>query len=236
MYHRGDLRILIILHVENEGPGALGEGFAALGAEIHTARLYAGDPLPQDPREADAIVSMGGPMDVYAEERYPFLREETAFLARAIEAEVPLLGVCLGAQIIAKAAGAPVRLGAAKELGWCEVDLTEEGRRDGLFLALPESFVVFQWHEDTFEIPAGGVRLASSPECANQAFRIRRAYGLQFHLEATREMLAAWFEPPPRAVPYLMTYRRLEHDLVRQARFLSENFLRVARRAQSHGG
>ena len=139
------------------------------------------------------MLSMGGPMNVYEEQRYPFLRDETRFLQEAAARDLPVLGICLGAQMIAKAAGAAVTKNRVEEVGWGTVSLTGEGLADPLFRGLPATLPVFQWHGDTFGIPAGGTLLATGEDCHHQALRFRRSYGLQFHLEADRALLAEWF-------------------------------------------
>lgn len=134
---------------------------------------------------------MGGPMS--ANDNLPFLQRELSLIAEAVRSEIPLLGVCLGAQLIAKALGEKVYRNPAKEIGWAPVTFTEAGRRDPLFAGLSASEMVFHWHEDTFDLPRNAELLASSAACRNQAFRAgNRIYGLQFHLEVTPVMIARW--------------------------------------------
>jgi len=227
--HKGgtDMKALVIMHVEAEGPGTLGHYLEAIQASVHTARLYAGDPLPAP--AFDVIISMGGPMNVYEEERYPFLREETSFLERAISAGVPTLGICLGAQLIAKACGAAVKKAPGREVGFSSVDLTLEGRQDALFQRLPESLPVFQWHEDTFDLPPGSFLLATSPRCPNQAFRYLNAYGLQFHVEVTRNLLWQWFGAGLEGREMVHRLSWLEPAFSRRAQTLYANFFARAR-------
>jgi len=222
------MRVLVIMHVENEGPGVFGELLRAAGAEVLVARLHLGDALP-DPRELDAVLSMGGPMNVYEEQRYPFLRDETRFLQIAAEQNLPVLGICLGAQMIAKAAGAAVTRNPVEEVGWSMVDLTDEGLADPLFRGLPGVLPVFQWHGDTFAIPEGGALLATGTGCYNQAFRFRRSYGLQFHLEADRALLAEWFAGKEAEIDILRRCDKLAPAVARFARTLFANFLEIAR-------
>ncbi len=219
------MRVLIFEHVESEGPGTLGEFLLSAGASLCTVRLYAGDDVPRDPCAFDAVVSMGGPMNVYEEGRYPFLREETDFLRTAVHADMPVLGICLGAQMIAKACGARVGRSPEKEVGWSTVSLTEDGIRDALFRGLPRAFVVLQWHEDMFEIPQGASLLATSPACPHQAFRFRNAYGFQFHIEATRAMIGRWFAQMPGCAEMLDRYDAMQGTLQDQARCLYANLL-----------
>ncbi|MBI5570999.1 MAG: type 1 glutamine amidotransferase [Desulfomonile tiedjei] len=218
------MNILVMEHVESEGPGTFGTFLETRGARLHAARLYAGDPLPSDLDRFAAIVSMGGPMNVYEEESYPFLREETKLLRRAINEDRFVLGVCLGAQLIAKAGGAEVTLSPQKEVGWGQVMLTDAGKEDALFQGLPDSLTVFQWHGDMFHIPASGTLLARGNECPHQAFRHRNAFGLQFHVEVTGEMLRDWFADLPDLEPIMQEFGELEHQLARHAARMYENF------------
>jgi GMP synthase-like glutamine amidotransferase len=196
--------------------------------------LNRGEPMPE-PGDQDAAIVLGGPMNVYEEAIHPFLREEDRFLRAAAECGLPVLGICLGAQLIAKAAGAAVTKNRVKEVGWYTVTLTEDGVRDPLFRELPPSLTVLQWHEDTFEIPARGALLATGRDCLNQAFRVGNSWGLQFHLEVTRPMLREWFGGQPGSNLILHQYDRLTPEIGRFARSLGENFLDFARRATARG-
>ena len=223
------MNILVIMHVESEGPGTLGTFFETVNAEIHTVRLYAGHSLPTDPSTFDAVVSMGGPMNVYEEGQYPFLKDETVFLRKALDANLPMMGICLGAQMIAKAADAAVTKSPEEEVGWGNVRLTDAGRRDVLFQGLPESFDVLQWHGDMFHIPEGGKLLASSGPCPNQAFRYRNAFGLQFHLEVTSDIIQEWFADSAQLAEILQGYEERELRLTRHSQTMYKNFLTLIR-------
>lgn len=184
--------ILIIKHIDIEGPGTLGAFFEETGWKMKIVELDKGDRLLLI-NEYEAIISLGGPMNVYEEAKYPFLKEEDKLIKMALQKETPILGICLGAQILAKACGARVMKSTQKEIGWQKVNLTDEGKRDPLFENMPGQLPVFQWHEDTFDIPEKGLHLAQSPACPNQAFRFgSNAYGLQFHIEVTPEMIESW--------------------------------------------
>ncbi len=184
--------VLIVKHIEVEGPGlieyCLNQGnipyqILNLQTVIHFPRL---DDLTH-------IVLLGGPMNVYEEGLYPFLREEDLSIKEAIQRGKSILGICLGAQLIAKALGAKVFKAPMKEIGWYDVSLTKIGSNDPLFSTLPKTFPVFQWHEDTFEIPKAAKLLATSNLVTHQAFRYgEKVYGLQFHLEVTEEMIQEW--------------------------------------------
>ncbi|MEK6576640.1 MAG: type 1 glutamine amidotransferase [Nitrospirota bacterium] len=183
---------LIIKHIDIEGPGRLGEFLASKGTPLDYIELENGDHVPENPDDYRFIIILGGPMNVYEEDKYPYLKDEDRFIKDAIKRGTPILGICLGAQLIAKAAGAKVFANPAKEIGWYNVTLTKEGLEDPLFRGLDREFSVFQWHGDTFFIPEGGVMLAGSKLCKNQAFRYRSAYGLQFHVEVTEGMIKEW--------------------------------------------
>jgi GMP synthase (glutamine-hydrolysing) len=219
------LKALIIVHWPGEGPGTLEPFLRNAGIELTIAELFKGDQIPARPEGFDLIVSMGGPMNVYAEDQYPFLRTETELLRSAIPANIPVLGICLGAQMIAKALNAEVKLAAAKEVGWHTVELTDAGKRDVLFQGLPGSLDVLQWHEDMFTIPEGGVLLASSDACPHQAFRCRNAYGLQFHVEVDKDIVTGWFEHEPQRDEILPHMDRMQPILLAEAERVYENFL-----------
>ncbi len=223
------MRALVIMHVESEGPGVFGELLQAAGAEVRIARLHLGDALPAVD-SIDAVLSMGGPMNVYEEPRYPFLRDETRFLQAAAARDLPVLGICLGAQMIAKAAGAAVTKNHVEEIGWSSVELTDAGAADPLFRGLPTLLPVFQWHGDTFAIPDGGTLLATGNDCHHQAFRFKRSYGLQFHLEADRALLSAWFAGNEAGGEILRRCDKLAPAVAILARTLFANFLEIARR------
>jgi GMP synthase-like glutamine amidotransferase len=169
------------------------------GAAIERVELDEGERVP-DGRAFDAIVAMGGPMSVNDEDTLPWLAEEKAFISEAVRARTPFWGVCLGVQLLAASLGARVYTGEEPEVGLLPVDLTEEGRSDPLFGELPRRLITLQWHSDTFDLPAGAVRLASSPSYPNQAFRFANAYGVQFHLEVSNEMAREWAAVPVYAV------------------------------------
>lgn len=187
--------ILIIKHISIEGPGIIEDYLRECKREYGIVELDKGEILPSTLDGVDAIISLGGPMGAYEDDKYKFLRQECEFLKSAQENKIPILGICLGAQLLAKALGAEVKKAPQVEIGWYRVNLTQRGRTDPLFRGIGEELLVFQWHEDQFDIPEGGNLLAYSIPCFNQAFRFgENAYGLQFHIEVTPGMIELWFE------------------------------------------
>jgi GMP synthase-like glutamine amidotransferase len=180
------MRLAILQHVPFEGPAAIAEWAKSRGAEIVTYHIYNGDVAPAH-NTFDFLVIMGGPMSVNDTGTLQWLAPEIAAVRDAIDAGKIVLGVCLGAQMIAKALGGRVYPGPEKEIGWFEVKRTEvEGAT--LFSSLPWRFLAFHWHGEVFDLPAGAVRLAETEVTPNQAFQIGdRVLGLQFHMESTRE-------------------------------------------------
>jgi len=183
------MNVAILQHVPFEGPAAIGPALEGLGATVAVTRLYAGDSLPAI-ETIGGLVIMGGPMSVHDTADYPWLEGELSYVRDILRAgEKPVLGVCLGAQLMAAALGAAVTRNPEREIGWWPVERADSCPPlwSGV---LPSRFDALHWHGETFAIPEGAVRLAGSAACANQAFAWgRRALGLQFHLETTRESL-----------------------------------------------
>lgn len=178
------MRVYVLQHVPFEELGNIQPWLAQQNAEVHYCRLYANDPLP-DVNETDLLIVLGGPMSVNDESHYPWLVAEKAFLAQAIAAEKPIVGICLGAQLIANSQGARIYSNYAKEIGWFDITAVAAS---GDVLPLPATMHVFHWHGETFELPAKAVLLASSVACNNQIFQLgQRVIGLQCHLETTAD-------------------------------------------------
>ena len=185
------MHIHCLQHVPFEGPAAIAVWAANAGHSFSATPLYEQADLPRQD-DFDWLVVMGGPMGVYDESAFPWLATEKVFLREAIAAGKTVIGVCLGAQLLADALGGRVYRGREKEIGWFSIELTETARASHLFGFLPSRFEVFHWHGDTFEIPQGAVRLARSEGCDNQAFLYEeRVLGLQFHLESTPQSVGA---------------------------------------------
>ena len=192
------MRVLVLQHIACEPPGVYEDVLVEVGAEIVRVELDEGEALP-DWRGFDAIVAMGGPMSVNDEIDHPWLVAEKRLIREAVAAGVPYWGACLGVQLLASSLGARVYAGAAPEVGILDVELTDAGRSDPVFAGLPAVFGTLQWHGDTFDLPDGAELLASSPAYRGQAFRVDRAYGVQFHLEVSQEMAEAWADVPAYA-------------------------------------
>jgi GMP synthase (glutamine-hydrolysing) len=193
------MEMLVLQHIACEPPGVYEDALGDRGATIHRVELDEGDRLP-DWREFDAIVAMGGPMSANDEEELPWLRDEKALIAEAVRARLPFFGACLGVQLLAASLGAEVVAGPAPEVGLLPVFLTDAAAGDPVFADVPRELLTLQWHGDTFSLPDSAVLLASSPAYPNQAFRWgRHAYGVQFHLEVSREMAQEWAGVPSYA-------------------------------------
>lgn len=192
------MRVLVLQHIACEPPGAYEDVLLERDAEIVRVELDEGGALP-DWREFDAIVAMGGPMSVNDEDEHPWLRAEKRSIGEAVRAGVPFWGACLGVQLLAASLGARVYAGPAPEVGLLKVHLTPEGRTDPVLAGVPEELLTLQWHGDTFDVPDGAVSLAASAMYPNQALRFGRAYGVQFHLEVSRDLAVAWGAVPTYA-------------------------------------
>lgn len=178
------MRIHTLQHVPFEGPANFAQWFSSRGHSMASTPIYEnGASLP--PLDSfDFLLIMGGPMSVNDEREFPWLADEKRFVEKAVNAGKTIVGVCLGAQMIASVLGSRVYRNREKEIGWFPVRLTDEGLKSPLFKGFPGQFTVFHWHGETFDIPAGASRLAESSACANQAFEYGgRVVGLQFHME-----------------------------------------------------
>lgn len=186
------MRVLSIIHGPNARSGIFGEVVRAGGHEL-VERSYAfGEPPPEPPEAYDGVMVFGGAMNVHEVHGHPWLSNELQVLERLLEDEVPVLGVCLGSQMLAAAAGAEVTRAPEPEIGWHEIETTPEAADDPLLGGAPERFIGFQWHSYQFDQPNGAVVLARSPVCL-QAYRLGdSAWGIQFHAEVTKETVSEW--------------------------------------------
>lgn len=187
------MRVLVVENMENAHLGQVGTALAERQAEIDLRRPFAGDALPPEPSGYDGLVVLGGDQTALDDHTHPYMPELAGLMRSFAESDRAVLGICLGAQLLARGFGAENILGARLEFGWCHVALTGEGAADPFLSAVPEEFSIFQWHSDTFSLPEGAVRLATNAATANQAFRIgRAAYGTQFHFEANSALVKEW--------------------------------------------
>lgn len=183
--------VFIFQHLEEEPPGIITQILEEKGAKFQIIHLYKDEELPSF-EGCRALVVMGGSMGVNEVEKYPFLAKEISFIKGIIDAGRPCLGICLGSQLIAGALGARIYPGTVKEIGWYKIKLTSAGLKDPLFRDFRKT-TVFQWHSDAFDLPEKAMHLASSEDFPNQAFRYGEStYALQFHPEATQEMISTW--------------------------------------------
>jgi GMP synthase (glutamine-hydrolysing) len=190
-------KLLVCQHVAFEILGTLDPLLRDAGFRIRYVN-FGRDPHARPSLESyQGLVILGGPMNVDELDAHPHLRTELELIEAALKTNVPMLGICLGAQLIAKALGARVRRNAVKEIGWYDLSVSAAGKADPLLGHLRENEKIFQWHGDTFDVPAGGVHLASSPTCENQAFRYGTSvYGFQFHLEVDQPLIKRWLQVP----------------------------------------
>lgn len=183
-------RVYALQHLAAEPIGVIGDALEVRGIDAEYIRVFDGESVPSDMNGAAGLVVMGGPMGVYERHEYPFLPHEIRLIEAALKAEKPVLGICLGSQLLASALGAEVRKADHKEIGWFRVTLTEGAITDPLFSGVERSFTAYHWHGDVFDLPRGAVSLASSVQTQRQAFAYQgRAYGLLFHLEATHKIV-----------------------------------------------
>ena len=223
----------MIYIIQNDPEVPAGNILDNLPVPCRVLHLYLGEPLPR-PEEISALIILGGAMGANDDLKHPFLTELKALIRQAVTASIPYLGICLGGQLLAASLGAKVASNRWEELGTLPVTLTAEGESDGLFSGISPQFHSFQWHHDSFDIPADGVLLAASPACPHQAFRVGScAWGLQFHPEVTEEIIACWCAwdkaTASRKDELLAQFTAVTADYSSVARRLLENFLGFAR-------
>jgi GMP synthase (glutamine-hydrolysing) len=213
------MRFLVLQNDPASPPGAVAERLAAHGAELEVRRALHGDQLPSSPAGYAGAIVLGGVMSANDDDKYPALAPMRQLLRDFHAADKPLLGICLGSQVLARCFGAEVRLHSEYEFGHTQLQFTPAGSRDALLNGLPNPQWIMQSHEDTFDIPGDGVALMTGEACVNQAFRVGRAtYAFQCHFETTPDIIQSWID---QFGPFLRkrlgdcgdaTFERLERD------------------------
>jgi len=198
--------VLIIKNIVTEGPGTIGDFLRKKDIFFRVIELSSGE-VPPPLEEFDTLIMLGGPMGIYEMGQYPHLRTGSRLVREAINRGMNILGICLGAQMVAYCLGSEVYRGPQEEIGWHSIELTGDGLKDSLMRKIAihprvgdfwRKFKVFHWHGDTFDLPIGAVLLARSELYKNQAFRYSdNVYGFQFHMEITKDMLPEWFKDRP---------------------------------------
>ena len=189
--------VLIFRHAAKDSLGTLAGIFGSAGVPFRYVDLFGELPVEFRPRDIAGLVVLGGSMNADEVEKHPFLVQEVAWIRQAVDAGLPVLGICLGCQLLAKALGAQVRANACKEIGWYEWQPLPAAADDQLLGAVQSGEIVFHWHGDTFDLPTGAVQLVRGATCEQQAFRYgRQAWGLQCHLEVTPEIIDQWITGP----------------------------------------
>lgn len=183
-------RIVVLQHSACETLGIIEDIVIEKGLAAHYVRTFEGQPVPHDIDDAVGLIIMGGPMGVYEQDRYPFLGNEMRLIQHALKADKPILGICLGSQLLAAVLGASVTKGSRAEIGWHAVRLLPGADTDDLWEGVNRSFMGFHWHRDIFDLPTGAVPLASSEMTEYQAYRYGHgAYGFLFHMEVTEKII-----------------------------------------------
>lgn len=186
------LKAHIFQHVPFEGAGYIADWLNDNGSDVSHTGFYGKHSMP-DPDSIDLLIVMGGPMNIYEEKKHPWLNNEKRFIESVIKSGRHVLGICLGAQLIADVLGAKVSKNAQREIGWFPVTMTPDARESIFFSEVPDEIHVFHWHEDRFDIPRGARRMASSEACDNQAFEYEgRVIATQFHFEMKKEYVDEW--------------------------------------------
>jgi len=219
-------KILVFQHVAYEVLGTLDPLLRSSGIRVkyvNFGRIPDSQPSLEGYR---GLIVLGGPMNVDQVEQYKHLVTEVNLIQEAINRGLPVLGICLGAQLIAKALGSEVRKNKEVEIGWYDVSPTDDGRKDPLIKHFKEIERIFQWHGDTFNIPDGTVHLARSPSCKNQAFRYNdNVYGFQFHLEVDQKIIERWLRVPHNKEEIEKTNGRIDAQSIRKETVLYINRL-----------
>lgn len=221
------MRLHFIQHVPFENPGYLVQWARGQNHSVAFSRMYESPVFPALD-ELDWLIVMGGPMGVYDEDKFGFLKAEKQFIRSVIDAGKKVLGICLGSQLVAETLGAKVYPHTVKEIGWWPLKKTAAGKTDPVVASLPDEFITFHWHGDTFDLPVGAVHLLFSDACPNQSFLYNnQVMGLQFHMEATYELVKAMVEHG-RAELVPDKWIQSEEDILQNQAHYAENNERIA--------
>ncbi|HXZ95964.1 MAG TPA: type 1 glutamine amidotransferase [Burkholderiales bacterium] len=208
--------VAIFRHARTEGPGYFATFLSHHGIPSALVKVDQGQPLPQQAKDYSGLVFMGGPMSV--NDDLPWIPQTLELIRQAVEREIPVLGHCLGGQLMARALGGEVRKNPVKEIGWGEVKVEDNPAAKSWLGDTPGLFLSFHWHGETFTLPPGAVRILSSPWCENQAFALDRHLGMQCHVEMTPELITSWCETGAREIaahqgPSVQSAQEMQADL-----------------------
>ena len=208
--------VAIFRHAPTEGPGYFATFLSHHVIPWMLVKIDQGQPLPQQAEDYSGLVFMGGPMSV--NDDLPWIPQALDLIRQAVEREIPVLGHCLGGQLMAKALGGEVRKNPVKEIGWGEVKVEDNPAAREWLGDSPKSFLSFHWHGETFTLPHGAERILSGPQCENQAFALDKHLGLQCHVEMTPELVKSWCETGAREIaanlgPSVQTAQAIQEDL-----------------------
>jgi GMP synthase-like glutamine amidotransferase len=218
------LKIQVLQHVPFEGLGCIAQWIKENNHRVNYTRFYEKEYQLPETGKFDWLILMGGPMGVYNEATYPWLSAEKKFIREAIDRGKTVIGICLGSQLIAEVLGARVYPNKQKEIGWFDVQFTEEAKTQPAFLDFTNEFPVFHWHGDTYDLPAGSIHLLSSKVCSHQAYLFNgKVLGLQFHLEVTEQSLREMLENGKNELVEGETIQTVEGILMQTGHIESNN-------------
>ncbi len=210
-------KVLVFQHVPYEILGTFDPLLRAAGYRVRYVNFGREPEAEPDVGKYQGLVILGGPMNVDMTEEYPHLETEVRLIKKAMEQGIPILGICLGAQLIAKTLGSRGYENPEKEIGWYDISLTDAGKDDPVMCHLEDTGKIFEWHSHTFDLPQGAVHLAHGAGCQNQAFRYGdNVYGFQFHMEVDQALVERWLNTPVYQAEIVQTNGKIDPDLIRK--------------------